>query len=190
MPQKLVLGDPGARDAALHAIQACIPHARVLPVAVEHWLPGKLDALGPWIVEAWERERSADTFLYDLDVFAADGSLRERWQGLRLRKVAPIPTETLPPALLAPYLERRIGELIPGAPLHLALEQADDRTPSDSAIEQAIGHKVVVLRRPDGKPEADGPISAAHAGEFTLAVTGAPGCDLEWVDERPDGGLA
>ena len=26
-PPDLVLGDPGERDAALHAIQACIPHA-------------------------------------------------------------------------------------------------------------------------------------------------------------------
>ena len=29
-PTELVLGDPGARDAALHAIQACIPHRRIL----------------------------------------------------------------------------------------------------------------------------------------------------------------
>src|SRR5262249_47107273 len=35
LPQTLVLGDPAARDAAVHSIQACVPHALLLPVAVE-----------------------------------------------------------------------------------------------------------------------------------------------------------
>jgi enediyne polyketide synthase len=35
LPQELVLGDAGARDAGIHAIQACIPHLRLLPVGVE-----------------------------------------------------------------------------------------------------------------------------------------------------------
>src|SRR5262249_21563749 len=35
LPDRLVLGDPGARDAAIHGIQACIPHATLLPIGVE-----------------------------------------------------------------------------------------------------------------------------------------------------------
>src|SRR5205807_9707834 len=35
LPSGLVLGDPGARDAAIHAIQACIPHATILPTGVD-----------------------------------------------------------------------------------------------------------------------------------------------------------
>ena len=31
----LVLGDPAGRDAAIHAIQACIPHITVLPVSIQ-----------------------------------------------------------------------------------------------------------------------------------------------------------
>src|SRR5207244_100887 len=35
LPGTLVLGDPGARDAALHAVQACIPHRVLLPIGVD-----------------------------------------------------------------------------------------------------------------------------------------------------------
>ena len=34
LPAQLVLGDPACRDAAIHAIQACIPHARLVPIGV------------------------------------------------------------------------------------------------------------------------------------------------------------
>jgi len=47
LPGELLLGDPASRDAAVHAIQACIPHVRLLPVGVERWLPGNLQLAGP-----------------------------------------------------------------------------------------------------------------------------------------------
>ncbi len=34
LPAEFVLGNPAARDAALHAIQACIPHRRILPNSI------------------------------------------------------------------------------------------------------------------------------------------------------------
>jgi enediyne polyketide synthase len=43
LPQTSLLGDPGARDAALHAIQVCIPHKIVIPIAVEEIAFGVLD---------------------------------------------------------------------------------------------------------------------------------------------------
>jgi enediyne polyketide synthase len=41
--ETLVLNDPAARDAALHSIQACVPHAVLLPVAVEQIMTGDLN---------------------------------------------------------------------------------------------------------------------------------------------------
>jgi enediyne polyketide synthase len=35
LPQDLILGDPGARDAVIHALQACIPQATILPTGIE-----------------------------------------------------------------------------------------------------------------------------------------------------------
>ncbi|MCI0408098.1 MAG: SDR family NAD(P)-dependent oxidoreductase, partial [Acidobacteria bacterium] len=69
LPEDTVLGDPGSRDAAIHAIQACIPHALLLPVGVERLIPGMLHAPGPWTVTARERWQQGDVFCYDLELY-------------------------------------------------------------------------------------------------------------------------
>ena len=68
---------------------------------------------------------------------------------------------------------------------------ADRRARSNQAIQRALGTPASVWRRPDGKPEVsnDWDVSAAHAGNLTLAVAG-PGpiaCDLEPVEGRSTG---
>ncbi|HEX6036592.1 SDR family oxidoreductase, partial [Longimicrobium sp.] len=193
LPPARLLGDAGARDAALHAIQACIPHALVLPVAVARLTPGVLDPASAHVVRAREVEDDGQELVYDVEVCAPDGAVRERWTGLRLRRVARLEAaDGWVPALLGPYLERRVAELVPGAAVSVAVERGggDRRTASDRAIGRAAGVRVAVRRRPDGGPEVlDLPraVSAAHCGELTLGVAGlAPvGCDLERVTPRP-----
>jgi enediyne polyketide synthase len=189
LPQQLVLGDPGARDAALHAVQACIPHVRVVPVAVRSVAPGTGDAPGPWFVHARETHRDGDEFVYDLVMANADGSVRERWDGLRLRAVAAAAVDQpWPEALLAPFVERHLP-----AGVRVALTRAapaqDRRERSRVAVARALGAPVCLRHRPDGRPEADawpGEVSTSHANGLTLAVAG-PGrvaCDLETVARR------
>ena len=222
LPATLVLGDPGARDAAIHAIQACIPHATLLPIAVDRLAPGTAHTPGPWFVHARERSREGDTFVYDVEVTGTHGSVQERWEGLRLRKVADMaPQRAWVAPLLGPYIERRLRELIPGSAVSVAVTQESEtkitpsplegeggsaggasrrldervrtgrRVASDWAIQQALGAPLSIRRRPDGRPEVAGhqevELSAAHAGELTLAVAG-PGpiaCDLEPVVAKP-----
>jgi hypothetical protein len=94
--------------------------------------------------------------------------------------------------LVAPYLERRLEELL-GAPVSLALERAakEERpASSDAALHKALGKTKPIWRRPDGKPvtaEAES-VSVAHTPQFTLAVAGTHGvaCDLETVTARAD----
>jgi enediyne polyketide synthase len=193
LPSALVLGDPGARDAAIHAIQACIPHATLLPIGVNRFVPGVASAPGPWFVHARERAREKDTFTYDVEVLRADGYVQERWEGLQLRIVS----NTTPQAvwvepLLGPYIERRVPELIPGATVAVTVERdagAERRARSDWAMQRALGETVPVWRRPDGKPEVTDSraVSAAHVGDLTLAVAGSRpvGCDVESVNARP-----
>jgi enediyne polyketide synthase len=192
LPSELLLGDPGARDAAIHSIQACIPHARILPIGIERLYPGYLPANAKLVVRARERERDRDTFVYDMEILGPDGGLLERWEGLRLRAVEER-RQTKPWAvpLLAPYLERRLQELLPGSRIRVALEMEKDggrRSPSDPVIRDAIGGDVAIARRPDGKPEAAGAlhVSAAHAGNLVLAVADPRpiGCDMEPVESR------
>jgi enediyne polyketide synthase len=193
LPDELVLGDPGARDAALHAVQACVPHLTLLPAGVERVTASRRGADGPVSVRAREREQLPDGFVYDLELADAAGRVCERWEGLRLRAVGGAEFKGAWPAgLLAPYVERRVRELLPGAALSVAFERdaaAQRRTRGARAVERAVGAGAHALRRTDGKPETlDGRgVSAAHCGDLTLAVAGPPvvGCDLESIVERP-----
>jgi enediyne polyketide synthase len=109
-----------------------------------------------------------------VEIATAAGELVERWKGLELRIVsrAALPSEWSP-ALLAPYLERRVGEIV-----------------TRSAVSVAVGvngHTNGMLKRADGKPFGNGfHMSRSHAGELTLSVTSqaAVGCDCEPVKPR------
>ena len=194
LPAEFVLGNPGARDAALHAIQACIPHRRILPTGIERMVIHRSES-GTRFVRAKERTRDGDDFVYDVEITDARGEVIECWDGLRLHAVEVMASrEAWPEALLSPYLERRLEELAEAsAPVKVALERGlcEERpASSDAAIQRALGKSARIWRRPDGKPvflgEED--ISAAHARDFTLAVAGTGGvaCDLEEVAARPD----
>jgi enediyne polyketide synthase len=194
LPAEFVLGNPAARDAALHAIQACIPHRRILPTGIERMVIRRGES-GTRFVRAKERLRDGNNFVYDVEVTDARGEVIERWDGLRLRAVEVMSArEEWPEALLSPYLERRLEELADaGAPVKVALERGlrEERpVSSDAVIQQALGKTARIWRRPDGKPVFLGEenISAAYANDFTLAVAGAGGaaCDLEEVAARTD----
>lgn len=194
LPTELVLGDPASRDAAIHAVQACIPHCLLLPIGMERLALVDVQVPGPWTVYAKERRHEGDLFTYDLEVYGADGQLRERWEGLRLRRIMSAVWQEWPLALLPPLVERRIAELIPGAALASVVLERDDqasrRARSDQAIQRALGQKLRILYRPDGKPEVKGEweVSTTHAAGLTLAVAGhAPlACDLEEVEMRDE----
>ncbi|GAB6068474.1 type I polyketide synthase [Methylothermus subterraneus] len=176
LPQELRLGDPGSRDAAVHAVQACIPDALLLPVGLTRWRPGDLRAPGPWIVRAQERAQEGEVFCYDLEVYGANGVLRERFEGLQLRRMQASAQTHWPRGLLVPHVQRQVRDRI-GASVHLMTLGED--SPS---LRQ-------VFRRPDGKPvtlSAEA-ISVAHCGGWTLTVTSANpvACDLERIAPRP-----
>jgi enediyne polyketide synthase len=195
LPGGLLLGDPGARDAAIHAVQACIPHATLFPMGVDR-LTLDVEPNGqPRFVYARERSREGDTFTYDLEVSGEDGCVRERWEGLRLRVVdhrAGAGSWVEP--LLGPYVERRINELVPGSTVSVLMERnpgGERPLMSDRAIQRALGTAAPIRRRPDGKPEVIGEpqieVSAAHTADLTFVVAGPGplGCDIEHAMARP-----
>jgi enediyne polyketide synthase len=191
LPQGLALGDPASRDAAIHALQACIPHERLVPVGVERIAGIGLDP-GLVLVRARERHRDGDTFVYDLLFHNADGRVRERWDGLVLRRIAALELPgRWPPALLAPYLERRLCELVDAGRASVAMLHGNGshHVDADRAISRALGSAAVIRRRPDGRPTTPdgGNVSAAHLNGCTLAVAGARpvACDIELATRRP-----
>ncbi|MET8067826.1 SDR family NAD(P)-dependent oxidoreductase, partial [Micromonospora sp. NPDC005313] len=114
LPGALVLGDPGVRDTLMHGNQVCVPDATLLPVRVDELHPAgdRLDRAGELRYCATERSRDGDTYVYDIALRDADGSVIERWTGLHLRAVRKRDGRgPWAPALLGPYLERTIGDL-------------------------------------------------------------------------------
>ena len=199
LPGGLVLGDPGARDAAIHAVQACVPQVALLPVGVER-ISGNLSGhAGELFVHAQEREHFANGFIYDVELTDGEGRVRERWERLKLVAVSGAEFNgPWPEGLLTPYIERRFAELIPGTEVSVAFErgeQADRRERSTRAIAFAVGTSGSVLgangivRRADGKPEscwASSDVSASHSSDLTMAVAANTkvACDLERVATR------
>ncbi|HEY6805290.1 MAG TPA: type I polyketide synthase [Pyrinomonadaceae bacterium] len=192
LPGGLVLGDPGARDAAIHAVQACVPQITLLPIGVERITGSVSGQVGELFVHAEEREHFANGFVYDVELTDAEGRVRERWERLHLRAISGTDFKgPWPDGLLTPYIERCLLELIPGAAISVAFERdqtADRRTRSTRAIERALG-ACGVIRRADGKPQAcDGrDVSASHCRDLTMSVAGRSpiSCDLELVTQRP-----
>ena len=191
LPGGLVLGDPGARDAAIHAVQACVPQIALLPIGVEKITGNLNEHRGELFVRARERERFANGFVYDVELTDPEGRVRECWERLHLRAIGGTDFNgPWPEGLLTPYVERCLLELIPGADVSIVFEreQALDRRDSGTrAMERALGTGCVI-RRADGRPTAcDGrDVSASHCGELTMAIAGPSpiGCDLELVVTR------
>lgn len=197
LPPALLLGDAAARDAALHAVQACVPHAVLLPIGVKrlHMAALKVQPQEGLLAHAKRRWVEGATYCYDVELRAADGQLRERWEELQLRKVADATSRAWPDPLVAAFLEWRVEETIPASSVAAAFDRdrgADRRCRSERAIQKALESPQPLRWRADGKPEVQAgdalDVSAAHSDGLTLAVAGPRpvACDLEPVRARSE----
>jgi enediyne polyketide synthase len=138
----------------IHAVQACIPHATLLPVGVDRIVPVALTAT-PLAVRARERSHDGEVFVYDLEVNGEDGNVIERWHGLQLRRVGDVtPDETWTGPLLGPYMERRLGELNPGSMVSVVVE-------GDAAGDRMVGgNRTTMVAGPGVLAYDAGPVMA------------------------------
>ncbi len=195
LPAELLLGDPGARDAFMHGIQCCVPNATLLPTGADRiYLGTPRPGAEVVVLSARERVRDGDSYTYDLDVREEDGRLVERWEGLRLQAVRKQDgSGPWPPALLGPYLERQLAEVMPESP-RCAVEPDDDEKGRDAnrrrtalAVGRMLGHPVT-LRYRDGRVQDrdDLRIAVSHDAGVTFAVAHPArlGCDVHVVVDR------
>ena len=197
LPARLLLGDPGMRDALIHAAQVCVPEHLLLPARVERIQPAgdRIADLGEVGWALVEREHHGDAHVFDAVLRSPGGQPVERWTGMRGQGVRAFDTggPWLVP-LLGALLERGIEDRI-GARVAVAVEPGtgDRRELARLALTRALYRPLSVTYRPDGRPEVDGPesVSVAHADGVTLGVagTGAIGCDVEPVAAREWAGL-
>ena len=198
LPPELALGDSASRDAALHSIQACIPHKTILPVGVDRIVAGAEWTRGASVIHAVERSNNGDDFIYDLRIENAEGRLCEEWQGLHLHAVAPIQAQTpWPSALLVPYLERKLGAIFAAKQIRIGLATTSEERcacTAESLVYEIFGPEAKLTHRPDGKPiitSAGNPapcVSLSHSAKTTLLLAiddaAAAGCDLEAIIGR------
>lgn len=208
LPDTLLLGDPGVRDALMHGNQVCVPDATLLPAGIDRLHPAGPRLSGDEVLRYCARERSqdGDTYVYDIALRTGAGEVVERWEGLRLRAVRRTDgAGPWVPALLGPYLERTVEDLTgtrvsvavePGGagaagagqgPRGAAAARKSRRAGTTLAAGRALGRPATVRYRPDGRPELDGGprMSAAHGVGITLCVVGAAPPDR---DTGPSGG--
>ncbi|MEA3012177.1 MAG: enediyne polyketide synthase [Sphingomonadales bacterium] len=186
-PQTLVTGYPDFRDAALHVLQCCVPHRRVVPesTARVELYPG-----GPPVrVHASEVRCGDGEYVFDILLVDAAGAVVERWREAAFRAIEAIdivPVLAAVPQLATAWLERRARETTGDETLVLALvdDAAGTRENRRDRAAAALGLPAAPARRGDGRPAraAYGRcVSFAHAGGVTLAVSSARavGCDIE-----------
>jgi enediyne polyketide synthase len=195
LPKDQLLADPGTRDAAMHALQCCVPDATLLPQSIEKlYLADRSSQDSEYVVlDARERRQDGDSYVYDVDLRAPSGELVERWEGLMLRAVRKrAGAGPWVPALLGSYLQRSVERVLSGS-CSVAVEPghaggpADRRAQTRLAVSRALGRQVDVHYRADGKPSVAGAsVSASHGAGLTLAVVGRGrlGCDVEPVVRR------
>jgi enediyne polyketide synthase len=191
-PEELTLGDAAARDAAIHAVQACIPHAPLLPIGVDRIVIDCAESMSPTRVQATERSAQGDLFIYDLVVEDEAGCVRERWEGLRLRAVSGLRNAgpwCLP--LLVPYLERQVRALSPAERCSIAVAQSPRSAPEEQplrALTRMLATSSDRQHRTDGKPLVAGglEVSASYSGGLAVSMTARQpvGCDAEQVVPR------
>ncbi|NUS65703.1 MAG: SDR family NAD(P)-dependent oxidoreductase [Saccharothrix sp.] len=108
---RLLLGDPGAHDASVHVLLACLPHRKALPVGADRVTVWRRPE-GLLRVHAVETRHTDDEYWFDVDLVDPDGEAVSRWEGLRLRAVGPRPWPgPMPMPLVGPWLGRRLSEL-------------------------------------------------------------------------------
>ncbi|MEV4186314.1 SDR family NAD(P)-dependent oxidoreductase, partial [Streptosporangium canum] len=116
-----VLGSPGLSDATIHALQACVPHRRLLPVGGERLVvrPSQGDVR----LHATERHHDGGEYVWDVTATDVRGRLVAAWTGLRLKDVGPLPRrDPWPPNLLAVYLQRAAVALGLDPALHVTMD--------------------------------------------------------------------
>ncbi|OLB75827.1 MAG: hypothetical protein AUI14_20275 [Actinobacteria bacterium 13_2_20CM_2_71_6] len=180
-PQRLELGDPGARDAFLHVLQGCVPDRRVLPTGVERLVVHRR-AEGTVTVDARQRDEDGDRYVFDMSIRDGDGGLVEEWYGLALRGIAPLHRERWPVELLGAYLTRSLRRWRPQVGVDLAVAAGARGDPQRTRDVAGWLAGTPVTHAGDGRPVAvDGTaVSASHLDGRLLVAAGPAGTAVDW----------
>ncbi|GGQ49141.1 type I polyketide synthase [Couchioplanes azureus] len=186
LDQRLRLGDPGARDAFLHLLQACVPDRMVLPVGVDRIRMHRAPA-GRLLVSARQRSQDATGFVFDLTVTDPAGAPVEDWTGLRLRAVRAIDLPRWPLEVAGAYLTRSLARQPSAPPVELVTARADRSDPEHTAAVAGWLAGSPVTHAGDGRlvSAGTGAVSASHLGDHLLVAAGPGRVGVDWAGIGP-----
>ncbi|SDJ50138.1 Malonyl CoA-acyl carrier protein transacylase [Actinokineospora alba] len=190
LPRRLLLADPGTRDAVMHAIQCCVPEEILLPQGVERLYLAQWSEEDPQsvVMDARERRHDGECHIFDVDVRTPDGQVVERWEGLLLRSVGRRDGAPWAPALLGSTVERSLERVFGGSRSVVVEPDAQGRRQTTLAVSRALGRTAEVRRLPDG-------VAMSHGAGLTFVVVGSgrldcaieSAADVDWpglLDEQ------
>ena len=168
----ILTGNPEINDAMLHLVQACVPHFKLLPVAIKSaWLSGKrmLSENSLLFIHAKEVVRQDDLFIYNISFFDVQENLIAQYQKVSFRIVK----------------EKEDFRKMTAFSMEIALKRllAETHFPGiDFSFNSAEND--IELHRPDGKPLAKEEgvfISKSSCKELKLIAKSSSqlGCDIE-----------
>jgi enediyne polyketide synthase len=179
LPQRLSLISPAIMDAAMHSIQICIPHKRLVPTGVDRiTIFPSATTNPPFVCRASERYSDNEDFVYDVEITDQTGAALQRWDGLKLHSVGALDLSPLrTPVLIANMLERRWNDISgDSVNIFLSLAASNNRIVGD-----------FTGRRADGKPMTgeNGEVRAWSEGMLLQCLSSCEAsCDLERVTIR------
>jgi enediyne polyketide synthase len=180
LPQSLLLISPAVMDAAMHSIQACIPHKRLVPSAIEQiTIYAGSSSAHSFICQARERWGRGDDFLYDLQIADQNGNILQIWKGLTLHAIAANDVASLrTPQLISNMLERRWAETAGDDSVTICLgeEPSSGRSFRDARSRRADG-KPALAEHADARAWSEGVLLQLRSAE-------QGSCDLERVTHR------
>jgi len=185
LPQRLVLGDAAGRDAAIHAIQACIPQSVLLPIGADLIETYPLPLTETLIVSAIQIRQDGNLYHYNVTISREDGAVLERWSGLRLRSVREVAMKNWTSAMVRPYFERSLEDNYGLRAIEVTLRIGCSTTDLTFSL---LPEGEPMLRMPNGKPVTRSRmhLSVSHDQDLSCAVTSISpvGCDIETVQPR------
>jgi len=193
LPQYMLLADPGTRDAMMHALQACVPDATLLPQGVARLYLSTPSDQDNRLRDpgCQERSRSGDTYVYD-GRRAGPGGSAGGALGAAAAAGGPQASRRRPVGAghARPYLERACERVLDGRRAVVVEPDPDgpdigtDGTAAAQtklAVSRALNESVHLRYRRTASPRPTPRRSRlSHGAGVTLAVagTGVLGCDV------------
>jgi enediyne polyketide synthase len=187
----LLLGDPGARDACLHMIQACYPYSRLVPTSVE-----SIKVYNTWpkhdyvIATATESKSNNNNVYFNICVCDKDGVTLEHWNNVQFKVIADISlADEVKWSLISPTITRKSRELLNDHSLNLLITQGANKKYRQHLAYQILGvdgtndpHTLVTSY------DYDHGYNFSHDSDFTLMSTANTriGCCIKVIDTDQD----